>query len=53
LFSVAVATLPPEDTLSDASAEFSKYGFRSLPMVDKDRKLLGVVSQEDLLAMIQ
>jgi len=48
-----IVTLSPEDTLSDASAEFSKYGFRSLPMVDKDRKLLGVVSYKDLLAMTQ
>ncbi len=48
-----VVTLSPEDTLSDAASEFSKYGFRSLPMVDKDRKLLGVVSYKDLLSMTQ
>jgi len=48
-----VVTLSPDDTLSDAASEFSKYGFRSLPLVDKDRKLLGVVSYKDLLAMRQ
>jgi magnesium transporter len=48
-----VVTLSPEDTLSDAVTEFTKYGFRALPMVDKDRNLLGVVSYKDLLAMTQ
>jgi CBS domain-containing protein len=46
-----VVTLSPEDTLSDAATEFTKYGFRALPMVDKDRNLLGVVSYKDLLAI--
>jgi magnesium transporter len=48
-----IVTLSPEDTLSDAAAEFSKYGFRSLPMVDNDRKLLGAVTYKDLLSMMQ
>ncbi len=48
-----VVTLSPEDTLSDAAAEFTKYGFRSLPMVDEQRKLIGVVSYKDLLSVIQ
>ena len=48
-----VVTLSPEDTLSDAVAEFTKYGFRSLPMVDEHRKLIGVVSYKDLLSVIQ
>jgi len=48
-----IVTLSPEDTVSDAAAEFSKYGFRSLPMVDGDRKLLGVVSYKDLLSIMQ
>jgi Mg/Co/Ni transporter MgtE len=48
-----VVTLSPEDTLSDAATEFTKYGFRGLPLVDKDRKLLGEVSYKDLLSMTQ
>ncbi len=48
-----VVTLSPEDTLADAASEFTRYGFRSLPMVDKDRRLLGVVSYKDLLAIMQ
>jgi len=48
-----VVTLSAEDSVSDAVAEFTKYGFRSLPMVDEQRKLIGVVSYKDLLSVIQ
>jgi CBS domain-containing protein len=48
-----IVTLAPGDTLADAASEFSKYGFRALPMVDEDRKLLGVVRYKDLLAVMQ
>jgi CBS domain-containing protein len=48
-----IVTLAPTDTLADAASEFSKYGFRALPMVDEDRKLLGVVRYKDLLAVMQ
>ena len=48
-----IVTLAPTDTLADASSEFSKYGFRALPMVDDERKLLGVVRYKDLLAVMQ
>ncbi|HVP19410.1 MAG TPA: CBS domain-containing protein [Spirochaetia bacterium] len=53
IMTAQVVTLSPDDTLSDAVSEFTKYGFRSLPMVDKSRKLLGVVSYKDLLAIMQ
>ena len=48
-----IVTLAPSDTLADAASEFSKYGFRALPMVDDERKLLGVVRYKDLLAVMQ
>jgi magnesium transporter len=48
-----IVTLAPTDTLADAASEFSKYGFRALPMVDEERKLLGVVRYKDLLAVMQ
>jgi magnesium transporter len=48
-----VITLAPTDTLADAASEFSKYGFRALPIVDDDRKLMGVVRYKDLLAVMQ
>ncbi|HET6487815.1 MAG TPA: CBS domain-containing protein [Spirochaetia bacterium] len=48
-----VVTLSPSDTLADSAAEFSKYGFRALPIVDENRKLLGVIRYKDLLAVMQ
>ncbi len=48
-----VVTLSPGDTLADAASEFSKYGFRALPMVDDGRKLLGVIRYKDLLSVMQ
>ena len=46
-----VVALSPDDTRSDGAAEFSKYAFRSLPKVDNDRNLIGVVSYKDLFSM--
>jgi CBS domain-containing protein/sporulation protein YlmC with PRC-barrel domain len=37
-------TLTPESTLREAAEEFSRYDFRSLPVVDEDHKIIGVVS---------
>jgi CBS domain-containing protein len=48
-----IVTLAPGDSLADAASEFSKYGFRALPMVDEGRKLLGVIRYKDLLSVIQ
>jgi magnesium transporter len=48
-----IVTLAPTDTLADAASEFSKYGFRALPMVDENRTLMGVVRYKDLLAVMQ
>ncbi len=48
-----IVTLSPEDTLADAASEFAKYGFRALPMVDKGRRLIGVIPYKDLLAVMQ
>ena len=48
-----IVTLSPTDTLADAASEFSKYGFRALPMVDESRTLLGVIRYKDLLSVMQ
>jgi magnesium transporter len=48
-----IVTLSPGDTLADGASEFSKYGFRALPMVDENRKLLGVIRYKDLLSVMQ
>ena len=38
----------PTDTLKTAVAVFDRYDFRSIPVVDKNRKLLGVVNYRDI-----
>jgi CBS domain-containing protein len=48
-----IVTLSPTDTLADAASEFSKYGFRALPMVDENRTLLGVVRYKDVVSVMQ
>jgi CBS domain-containing protein/sporulation protein YlmC with PRC-barrel domain len=46
-----VVTLSPHDTLAIAAREFTKYGFRALPMKDDNGKLIGAVRNKDLLAV--
>ncbi|MCX6091495.1 MAG: CBS domain-containing protein [Candidatus Bipolaricaulota bacterium] len=48
-----VVTLSPGDTLADAAKEFTDHGFRALPMVDEDHRLLGVITYKDLLAVMK
>jgi magnesium transporter len=48
-----IVTLASTDTLADAASEFSKYGFRALPMVDEARTLLGIIRYKDLLSVMQ
>ena len=48
-----VVTLSPEDTLADAATEFTDHGFRALPMIDENHKLIGVVPYKDLLAVMK
>lgn len=48
-----VVTLSSEDTLADAASEFVDHGFRALPMVDENHKLIGVVPYKDLLAVMK
>jgi len=44
-----VASLNPESTLREASAMFTRYGFRAIPIVDDTGKVLGVVSYRDMV----
>ncbi len=53
IMSGQIVTLSPGDALADAAGEFSKYGFRALPMVDEARKLQGVIRYKDLLSVMQ
>jgi CBS domain-containing protein len=44
-----VVALTPDETLKEASEMFEAYGFRALPVVDKDGKLLGVIPYRDVM----
>lgn len=48
LMTEQLITLHPDETLRDAVHAISRYGLRAIPVVDENRKLLGVVSDHDV-----
>ncbi len=50
VMSTHVVTVSPETTLKDAAARLVRYGISGLPVVDDDGRLLGVLSEADILA---
>jgi len=44
-----VAALTPSSTLREASAMFTRYSFRAIPVVDEANKILGVVTYRDMM----
>jgi CBS domain-containing protein len=44
-----ITTLKPQSTLREASAMFSRYGYRALPITDDNGKILGVVPYRDMM----
>jgi magnesium transporter len=42
-------TLTSESTLREAAEEFARYDFRSLPVIDEDHKIIGVVPYRDIM----
>jgi magnesium transporter len=46
-----VIALKVTSTLKEASALFSRYGFRALPVVDDEGKLVGVVPFRDVMSL--
>ncbi len=44
-----IISLNPDSTLKEASAMFARYGFRALPIIDDQRKILGVVLYRDVM----
>ena len=41
-------TLSPDQTLADAKALTERYGFTGFPVVDKNRRVLGIVTNRDM-----
>jgi Mg/Co/Ni transporter MgtE len=46
-----VITLDKESSIGETTKMFSRYGFRSLPVTDNDNKIVGVVSQRDVVKL--
>lgn len=44
-----VITLSADSTLKEAAQEFARYGFRSIPVVDEENHLLGVIPYRDVM----
>ena len=44
-----VVTISPEATVKEAIQRLNKYGITSMPVVDDENRLVGVVSEADLL----
>jgi magnesium transporter len=44
-----VVSLNQESTLKEAYFEFARYGFRALPITDKEGRILGVVPYRDVM----
>jgi Mg/Co/Ni transporter MgtE len=49
IMTIDVISLNPESTLSEASEMFSRYSFRSIPIIDDQDKILGVVPYRDIM----
>ena len=49
VMTAAPQTLPPDATPKDAARRMAEGKFRHMPVVDGDGRILGVVSQRDLL----
>lgn len=48
-----VVTLPPHMDAEEVARLFDKYNFLALPVVDQDRKLLGIVTVDDVMDVIR
>ena len=44
-----VISIPTGSTLKEAAQEFSRYGFRALPVVDDENRLFGVIPYRDVM----
>jgi len=48
LMTEQLITLGPDDTLRDAVQAIARYGLRAIPVIDDERRVMGVVSDHDV-----
>jgi magnesium transporter len=46
-----IIPLDIESSIGEATKAFSRYGFRSLPVIDNDNKIVGIISQRDVMKL--
>jgi magnesium transporter len=46
-----IITLKKESSIGEVNKMFTRYGFRSLPVIDENNKLIGIVSQRDIMRL--
>jgi CBS domain-containing protein len=51
IMSTNVVTVGPDTTILEATNVLTKYDITGLPVVDKQKRLLGIVSEKDLLQL--
>jgi len=49
----AVLTLPPEATVAEAVTLFLRHKIRCAPVVDDQERLLGIVTETDLMRLME
>jgi len=49
VMSKEVITIGESENLAELIAKFRKYNFHTLPVIDKEKKVLGVVNSEDIM----
>ena len=48
-----VKTVGPDDDVADAFKKFARYDFSGFPVVDDERRLVGVVTESDLVDLFE
>ncbi len=53
IMNTEVVTLPPDMDVEEVARLFDKYNFLALPVVDADKKLLGIVTVDDVMDVMR
>jgi CBS domain-containing protein len=51
VMSSPVVSVPPDAPLKDVTATLVEHGINAVPVVDADDRLIGIVSEADLLSL--